>query len=513
MTGTRADDGPILRDRWWWRWALGDDDPVVPDWAVPEQSTSTSAPAPGPDVAAAAPTGVSRAWPTGATARLAAQRYGPVGGAGGEAGACPPDAWGHVVATTFGPVRRDPENPYNDHRAYASARCLFPVRAVERGAGRIGLVQPDAHATVDLGADPDGSHRWSLTLSGRYDVIPATYGWMRGSLVGLELGIVLRQLAVSASLHDLALEVSPPGPDDDALAGVPLDDPRSWSPAWTVSAAAHAGSRLTSGVGAVGGDGPRVVGRRDEPVGDRCLRDVADSLAAHPVTGPDAPLPAGVPLDLVAPEESITWAEVLWRRSSGRMPRGLHGFAFLPRRIAGSAFHDALAWLRHPPPAGLLREIHGATTVRVVLQDVDGVPDGLHRFDASDGAPDLGAGGAGGAVTAAAIEAVYGYPRSPGVGCGVGTATALWFVTVRPRELVERYGPAAWTGAQLTAGWITQGLCLSAAAHGLVARPMRAFPEAGVAGLLGLDSDEMLSIALCVGTDPPTGGLQLDLRT
>ncbi|GAA5152549.1 hypothetical protein GCM10023340_33060 [Nocardioides marinquilinus] len=496
---TRPDAGPIVRERWWWRFALGDDDPVTPAWALPADAPPVAEDL-GRDLAPSAVVGRARPWPAGATARLAAQPYAAPRGPGGEGDADPADpvdAWGHVVAATFGPTRRDPDNPYNDHRAYPSARCLFPVRAFERHAGRVGLLQPDAHATLDLGPDREGraDPGPSVALTGRYTAIPSLYGWMRGSLVGLELGIVLRQLAVAATLRGLPLRVTPPGegsvPDD-----VPLDDPGAWSPVWRVGPARPHGAGLPR---------PTVAPRDYDP----CLREVADVLARHPVGGPTVPLPAGVPDDLVPPAEPVDWAEVMWRRGSGRMPRGLHGFSFLRRPVPAKVLADAVAWLRHAPPSGLLADVHAATTVRVVLQGVDGVRDGLHRL-APDGTlreeradPRL----------AATIEAGYGYPRDAGVGCGIGSATALWFLTVRPRDLVEAHGPAAWTAAQLAAGWATQGLCLSAAAHDLVARPMRAFPEAGVADALGLEPDEMLAIAVCVGTDPPVGGVQLDLRT
>ncbi|MFB9311660.1 nitroreductase family protein [Nocardioides plantarum] len=497
VTG-RADAGPILQDRWWWRTALGDVAPDTPAWAVPQDGAPVEDDL-GRDLAGGTPAGPGRPWPTGATARLAERPYAGGVGGGGDAG--PLDAWGHVVVTTFGPVRRDPDNPYNDHRAYPSARCLFPVRAVERAGGRLGLLHPESRTTLDLGPVARGPvDAPSLTLSGRYTAIPESYGWMRGSLVGLELGIVLRQLAVAATLHGVPLRVTPPG-DADPLADVDLDDPGSWSPAWTVTA------------GAVPAPAPLAPAVRRPPprTDDPCLRDLAAALAEHPVTGPTVPLPAGVPDDLVPPASATTWAETMWRRGSGRMPRGLHGFSLLPRRVPAAAVRDAVAWLRHPPPAGLLADVHAATTARVVLQDVDGLADGLHRLTAG-GDLERSGGHQDGAHLAAAVEAVYGYPRSPGVGCGIGSATALWFLTVRPRDLVRRHGPAAWTAAQVSAGWITQGLCLAAAAHGLVARPMRAFPEAGVADVLGLDPDEMVSIAVCVGTDPPTGGLQLDLR-
>jgi hypothetical protein len=55
-------------------------------------------------------------------------------------------------------------------------------------------------------------------------------------------------------------------------------------------------------------------------------------------------------------------------------------------------------------------------------------------------------------------------------------------------------------------------LSLSAAASGLFARPVRAFHEVPAQRVLGLAPDEMIVLAVVMGTPRPTSGALLDLR-
>lgn len=79
-------------------------------------------------------------------------------------------------------------------------------------------------------------------------------------------------------------------------------------------------------------------------------------------------------------------------------------------------------------------------------------------------------------------------------------------------ELFARLGPAGWGAAQHACGWAVHGLCLSAAASGLFARPVRAFKEIPTQRVIGLDEDEAIVLSAVVGVPQDTGGALLDLR-
>jgi nitroreductase len=88
----------------------------------------------------------------------------------------------------------------------------------------------------------------------------------------------------------------------------------------------------------------------------------------------------------------------------------------------------------------------------------------------------------------------------------------IWFFSMRPREVISRFGPGGWSAAQYACGWAIQGLGLAAAAAGLYARPVGAFKEIPTQRILGLEPEEMIVLAVVVGTPRHTGGALLDLR-
>ncbi|MFD0574063.1 hypothetical protein ACFQ0T_38700 [Kitasatospora gansuensis] len=78
-----------------------------------------------------------------------AGRVGPAGATGWQ-------RVGAVLAAAFGPLRREPSNPANDHRVTASVRSKFPVHVFTVSAeGPAGYLDPYRHAVVDL--DPAGA--------------------------------------------------------------------------------------------------------------------------------------------------------------------------------------------------------------------------------------------------------------------------------------------------------------------------------------------------------------------
>jgi nitroreductase len=234
------------------------------------------------------------------------------------------------------------------------------------------------------------------------------------------------------------------------------------------------------------------------------LAEVIEINRAQAFTEPPSPLGRAVP-DL-APS-TLSWAELLWRRTSGRMPRGLHGISGRPGPLPRSALTDALAWLAVLPPSRTLAAVADAVTVTAALHTVDNHTPGVYRVE--HGAL---AQYSDDPAIAANLERVYGYPQAPDNGSDIRNAAMIWFLSVRPRELARMFGPGGWTAAQYVCGWLTHGLCLAAGASGNYARPVRAFTEIPTQHILGLPPDEMIMLAVVVGTPRPTGGPVLDLR-
>ena len=474
-------DHPIAREPMWFDYARGDDEPAVPPWTDEPAFADHRMPAP-------LPAGPRRPLPRGTHEILDRTAY-PAGRVSGVDGPLE-----RALVTAFGPQWQDPDNAYAAvHRGYASARCLYPVQVFVDDGSRWWWLDPERHALVGLAAGVGSGGSPRVVLAGRYSRIPRAYKWFRGSIVGLELGIALRTLCVALELYGLSGRLALPSRSDpDLLAGLGLGPASDWS------------LPLVVDLGTAGG-GPGIPRPADEVAADDAV--LADVLRIN--RGQDfgeAPAPLGAAVPAGAAGDS-SWAELLWRRNSGLMPRGLHGMAARRRRLPGTALADAARWATTPPPTDTLRAVAGAMTVSAVVQDVDGVADGVHRVRA--GRTEHVTGGAG---LPARLEAEYGYPLAPDSGCDIRHAAMVWFWTVRPRELVERFGPGGWTAAQYVAGWHSHGLSLAAAGAGLFARPVRAFHEIPAQRLLGLGPDEMVVLSAVTGTPRAPSGVLLDIR-
>lgn len=493
MPGPEGDNA-VAREPLWHAFGTGDDAPEPPPW------TWTREPPPEAHVAPPFPAsvrgGTRAALPLGTVDLLTHIPYpnGRIVSVPAEE-----DRLWYALVASFGTQRREPDNPYNDHRGYASPRCLFPVAVFAGDRGRWQMLDAGRHARVTLADAAPPAGPASIALAGRYTAIPPSYKWLRGSLVNLELGIMLRVLAIGLGLFGLPGWLRlPDGRSAGLLEELGLRPTGEWS------------LPLTIGIGPDGGrDLPadRIVTAGTGNAGDAALADLVRVNRAQEFTGPPAPLGSGIPELAACPPDEPSWAELLWRRNSGRMPGALHGMAGRRRRVPAAALTDALRWLAVPPPGGTLGAVSAAVTATVVLQDIAGYADGVYRV--RDGAAELATDD----VTAAArFEFEYGNPLAPGVGCAVRHASMIWFLSVRPRELVASFGDGGWTAAQYACGWATQGLCLAAAAAGLFARPVRAFNEIGTQRILGLAPDDMIVIAVVTGTPRPSGGALLDLR-
>lgn len=495
--GTEGEN-PIAREPLWYAYAFGDDHPSPPAWAdLPEPAPETHTPPPPVPVR----TGEAVPLPGGTAESLARAPYPEIPGADSDH----TQALGRALATCFAPIRREPENPYNDHRGYPSPRCLFPVHAFLGTTDGWWLVDGDRHALVPLagaaGASGDVS-AGTLVLTGRFTAVPRAYKWFRGSLVSLELGIVLRSLCLALDLFGLAGRLRlPASGTEDVLAGLGLTPTWEWSLPLMLDVA-PAGREPTAPTP------PTEEGRApEEPLTDQVLTDVVRADRAQWPASEPADLGRAVPDGLRTTEEASSWSELLWKRTSGRMPRGLHGMGGRYRDVSSAALEDAITWVGAAPPGVELRGAHEAVRATVAVQGVAGHTDGVYRIESGKAVLKRAD-----PTAAQRLEHAYGYGPTFYNGCDIRHASAVWFFSIRPRELVERLGPRGWHDAQYACGWATQGLCLAAAAHGLYARPVRAFHEVPTQEVLDLEPEDMLVLAVVTGTERHTAGIQLDLR-
>ncbi|MGW7610868.1 hypothetical protein ACWGKW_27030 [Streptomyces sp. NPDC054766] len=446
-----------------------------------------------------------RPLPLGAHDLLAATPY-PAGrvGAAVEGGG---QRVGAVLAAAFGPLRREPSNPANDHRVTASVRSKFPVHVFTVPAeGPAGYLDPYRHAVVDLDpadapAPRPARNDLNIVLAGRHTDLPTPYGVLRCALADLEVGINLRSLLATAELFGLRASVRVSGPEVvQAARLVAATGPGSWSAPVVVTL--HEVGELPSA-------GPL------EPVGGGALDAELDALleveTGHPslaetaaavaprLAGPATPSGAGRALpELPRPgseKADQDWARVWWNRSAGRVPRPLSGFSARPVTRGEDCLRDLLAWAAAPAPVAL-REVAARVRLTVVPQRLAGLPTGRYGF--TDGGlrpaeadPEL----------PRRMEALFGYPLTPANDCGVRHATALWIFSADLRTLVEDLGPAAWGLLQVWCGWVSHGLTLGAAAHGLFARPARSFDEHRLADLLRLpEAESPVFLTVCGAT-------------
>ncbi len=471
----------IAREPMWLAYAVGVDDPAVPGEAPAVDGRRGAAPA------RSTPAGPGVGLPVGTVDLLAAAPF-PRGRV--TAG----DAEAHALVTAFATMRREPGSVHPDHRSYASARALFPVEAVLVRGGRAHRVDGGRRVLAALpAARPAGPP--AVLLIGRYTAVPAGYAWYRGSLVHLELGIALRALAVALELFGVPGRLRLPGTGGVAVLRALGLHPTS---EWSLPLAVETGPPVD---GTPASPDPLPA---DPPPDDPVLADVVRVNRAQDAR-PDPVVLSGAVPD-VPDVPGLSWAELHWRRTSGRMPRGLHGSGGRRCRVPASVLTSAAAWASVPPPGPLAR-IHAGLRLTAAVQDVDGRADGVHTVRA--GEPVLRAARPG---VPAELERLYTAGPARDVACDLRHASAIWFVTVRPRELVRRGGLGAWTAAQYVAGWVAHGLCLAAAAEGHYARPVRAFDELGVQRVLDLPADEMVLLAVVVGTPRPGAGPALDLR-
>lgn len=493
--------GAVDRETLWYDHALGVDRPQPAPWVLRGEGGDASPPPPEPLSSLVAGAPVTRPWPRGLWDAARRTPFAHWASSTDTDRGRPVDArLLRLAARAVAPVRRDPDDPYNDHRAYASPRCLFPVAAAVVVDGEWHVLDPDRRAVLATGVTADPEHATgAVALTGRWDAVPSGYGWFRGSLVALETGILLRHLAALSRLDGLPLTLHTPrqGWETGALARL-WRDPGRWSPPWVLTP--------TDAVPGQTGEAPRP--GRSAPGAAEHLDDAGADLArvyrSHTLERPPVAVPTG--LSVESDDGAGSWGDVLWRRSAGRMPRRLFGF-----RVADApvSLDDARALARWALPPSPVDGAVDGLRLHAVVRDVPGLEPGVHevlagRFQRRDDVPDD-------AVQRLAGSYLYGSDELSRN--DIARAPLVFVVTSRPRASVGRAGAGAWTATHVATGWLVHGLGLGAAAHHLVARPVRALDERDVAVALALDADEMPGIAVVVSHHSPHGGLQIDLRS
>jgi len=418
------------------------------------------------------------------------------------------DALGHILLTAFGIQRREPSNPYNDHRVTASVRSKFPVHCFvldEQGLAYLDLYR---HALIDTDqplppALPERG-RTTVILVGRYTDYPADYGWLRGSLADLEAGINLRSLFVAAELFGVPAALDLDGQRSERVAELVSTTGRGqWTPPLLVSldtTSPRRGEALPTGAGATSPDEDELLGAESG------LHDAARIAATmYEIRASPAAPAAGLPA--IDRHDRTSWARVLWNRSAGRVPAGLHGFSVVAARSSQDVLDDHIAAASTAPPHPLLAEVRERVRLSVALQRVGDVPTGVYRL------------GSGGLTHVRADEAVmrtiedaFSFPSTPATDSSIRHTGLVWLMSVDLAELAAEFGPASWTLLQLTCGWISHGLSVAAAAHDQFARPARSFDETKAIKCFELQWHETPTFMVIAGRSRFAEPM-LDLRT
>ncbi|MEU6232277.1 hypothetical protein [Kitasatospora sp. NPDC047058] len=392
----------------------------------------------------------------------------------------------HLLVTAFGLQRREPSNSFNDHRVVPSVRSKFPVRPYLLQDGATRYLDVQRHALLDVEGTPAaaGEQGTTVVLAGRHTDLPPQYALLRGPLVDLEIGHNLRSLYLAAQLFGVRAELELPTPDPEGLAErIGVRPAEGW--AYPVAVRLDGATpRWRPGT-----DRPAPTG---DPALDRVLR--IDRLTRP--SGAPAPA-AGTTGTGPYPVEGngLTWAEVLWNRTAGRTPEGVGGFSGVRAPQPYAAVADSLALACAPPPSPLLAAVARHVRLTLCAQDVEGLPDGIHRVEDDRLTGHLARPG-----VHAALDAQFGYPLSGGNDCSVRHATFVWTFTADLRALFAEFGPSAWKLLQYACGWSAHGLVLGAAAYGMYARPARAFDEVRIARTLELDRDQTAVFQVVCGT-------------
>ena len=395
-----------------------------------------------------------------------------------------------VLYGAMGLLRHEPANPYNPHRAFPSARSLFPIQAYLLQGASVARYDPLGHRlepTVGSGA-PDGPAR--IALVGCPRAIPDSYGPLRYALTVLEAGHALYNLTLVARALGLKATLQL-GFDDAALqARLGLGGSETWLPLAVVELEPGASE-------ADAPPGPEALAppAADEPF---AWLDRAGWLRGGEVAGwrttevPEhSPAPTQGRVELPVPSRLPTLEEVLYTRTSGRSSAGLSARV---AKVPGEVVHTALHLGLRRPPLELATRAVSPSGLRpfLVAERVSGLEDGLYELFPESGALVCRRKGR----FLSTIQQAFSYPP---ININILSMNAVWLLAVDYPLVIDRWGARGVRMANLELGWMAQGLGCAMAAHGLFARPTRSFDEARLDELLGLGPGEMVGYQILCG--------------
>jgi hypothetical protein len=216
----------------------------------------------------------------------------------------------------------------------------------------------------------------------------------------------------------------------------------------------------------------------------------------------------GLPDLMPSASTPLSWSDVLWRRSAGRVSGGRYGFALRPAPVPRGTLDSLLAWAAVPAPDVALTAVGRQVRTTLVLKAIEGLADGVYRLGGDGRAELLRAD----ARTLARLEPGFARPSSPTTDIGLRHAAVFWVHSVATGRLLDEFGPGGLALLNLWCGWTIHGLCLAAAAAGLIARPARSYDEHHIQPLLGLEGEEFPVFTTVCGTPRFTSPM-LDLRS
>lgn len=441
-------------------------------------------------------------------------------------------SWSDVQALLYnalGLLRREPSNPYNDHRAFPSPRCLYATHAylLCPEADRALRYNPTEHALEEM----DGAGRrtlespersWSadtggvIAIIGRYTRIPEYYRDLRYTLAILEAGHSLYNVALVAAALRIRARIHLAFDDAAVLRRLALPAHRGWAPIALVTlgkmAVDHGSPRL-------GGLDDSNQGRKEaihpSRAGDSSANDFlaavdsacwlagtdCDTWRRRGVAPPSAlrgtvsvSVPQGSPLDDLA--------TVLFRRNSGR---GNHGLSGAMKTISPWVVSSACREGFRPIPSDLAQAAWTRTGLRVLLvvERVESLEDGLYELFPAESALAV--------VRRGKLLADVQRAFSPPVGIYISSFNVVWFLVVDYDQVLNELGPRGFRLVNIELGWIAQGVSCAMAAQGLFARPCRSYSESLLDAILGLSAREQVGYEVLCGVNR-FHDIVLDLR-
>ena len=408
-----------------------------------------------------------------------------------------------LLYNTFGILRREPRNAYNDHRAFPSPRSLFPTHAYYRcqdDAGSrafhydaIGHVLQPVRGRGPLAGDG------VIALATHYTHIPDYYRSLRYTLGLLEAGHALYTLELVAHALGIASRVRHAFDDAAWLAELRLRSEDGWAVPVVVELGPSGPSELTdASVSSSDAADPGSVDRSCWLPGSRERRSWT---GIDPVSPPVFPPDQALTIPDTAPADARkSTGQVLFDRNAGR---GVAGVSAVQRPISRAVVATALQEGFRRLESDLTHRDRHVSNLRVLLvaERVSDLDDGL--YEVFPGTPWLASIRRGRLLK----DVEHAFPSA----LHLASYNLAWFFVVDYPRIVGERGPRGFRVANIELGWVGQALGCALAAHGLFARPCRSYHEPVLDSLFGLSPSEAVGYAIVCGVNR-FQDIRLDLR-